>query len=622
VFAPETPHRSPRRRACNPARLTRRGLVLGAPAAFAARLLPAVAAAANARHAIAMHGEPALAPGFAAFRYVNPDAPKSGRLVQGVLGTFDSLNPFIVKGIALPQLRGLVFESLMARGYDEPFTLYGLLAQSVETDADRSYVTFTLDPRAAFADGRAVTADDVIFSWQLLRDHGRPNFRTYYVKVAGASATAERTVRFDLSGSDDRELPLILGLMPILPQHAVDPARFEETTLAPPVGSGPYRIMEADAGRSMTLRRNPDYWGRGLAVNRGFFNFDTLRYDFYRDANSHMEAFKAGLYDVRSEIDPGRWETAYDFPAVRDGRVVKEEFPYGLPKVMTALVFNMRRAVFADVRVREAISLLFDFEWLNRTFFFGRYRRTASFFEDSELSARGRPADAAERALLAPYPGAVREDVLEGTWSPPASDGSGRDREALRRALALFRDAGYELTGTLLRRRNGGEPFGFEFLVAEKDQERLAIAFAQSLRRAGIELRIRTVDAVQYDRRRTDFDFDMIEYRWDQSLSPGNEQAFYWGSAAADEPGSRNYMGLRSAAADAMIAALLKARERAEFVAAVRALDRVLMSGIFVIPLYHLPAQWVARWSAIRHPNATSVSGYLPETWWRDPEKP
>jgi peptide/nickel transport system substrate-binding protein len=572
-----------------------------------------------------MHGEPARADGFAAFRYVNPEAPKGGRLVQGVLGTFDSLNPFIVKGLALPQLRGLVFESLMARGYDEPFTLYGLLAQSIETDAERSYVTFTLDPSAAFSDGRPVTADDVTFSWQLLRDHGRPNFRTYYVKVANATATAEGTVRFDLSGSDDRELPLILGLMPILPQHAIDPARFEETTLAPPVGSGPYGVTEAEAGRSMTLRRNPDYWGRGLAVNRGFFNFDTLRYDFYRDANGHMEAFKAGLYDVRSEIDPGRWETAYDFPAVREGRVVKEEFPYGLPKVMTALVFNTRRAAFADMRVREALSLLFDFEWLNRNYFFSRYRRTASFFEDSELSARGRPADAAERALLAPYPDAVRQDVLEGTWSPPVSDGSGRDREALRRTLALFREAGYELSGTVLRRRAGtgaGEPFGFEFLVAEKDQERLALAFAQNLRRAGIELRIRMVDAVQYDRRRTDFDFDMIEYRWDQSLSPGNEQAFYWGSAAADEPGSRNYMGLRSAAADAMIAALLMARERPEFVAAVRALDRVLMSAMFVIPLYHLPAQWIARWSAIRHPDATSVSGYLPETWWREPDKP
>lgn len=569
------------------------------------------------RNALAMHGMPALAPGFAAFRYVNPHAPKGGRLVQGVLGTFDSLNPFIVKGLALPQLRGLVYESLMVRGYDEPFTLYGLLARTVETDAERSYVTFTLDPRAAFADHRPVTAADVIFSFALLRDHGRPNFQTYYRKVARVEALGERAVRFDLAGNDDRELPLILALMPILPKHAVDPEHFEETTLVPPLGSGPYRVGEVEAGRSITLHRDPEYWGRDLAVNRGFFNFDVLRFDYYRDANAHFEAFKKGLYEVRTEHDPGRWETGYDFPALREGRVIKEEFPTGLPKVMDALVFNTRRAVFDDVRVREAIALLFDFEWINRSFFFGRYRRTASFFEDSELSARGRPAGTLERMLLAPFPGAVRPDVLDGTWSPPVSDGSGRDRNALRRALALFYDAGYELNGTVLRRRDSGAPLSFEIMVTDKDQERLAIAFSQSLKRAGIAARIRMVDAVQYEQRRNNFDFDMIENRWDESLSPGNEQAFYWGSAAAAEPGSRNYMGIRSRAADAMIAALLSAHERGEFVAAVRALDRVLMSGIYVIPLYHLPAQWVARWTTIRHPDATSLSGYLPETWWQ-----
>ena len=588
------------------------GLIFGAPYT------------ADAKYAMAMHGEPALPPDFTAFRYVNPAAPKGGRLTQGVLGTFDSLNPFIVKGLPVPalQIRGPVIESLMARGYDEPFTLYGLLANSVETDPDRSYVIFELDPKATFADGMPVTAADVIFSWQLLRDHGRPNYRTYYLKVTAATALTARIVRFDLAGNTDRELPLILGLMPILPQHAVDPEHFEETSLTPPLGSGPYLVAEVDAGRSVTLRRNPGYWGRDLAVNRGLWNFDTVRLDFYRDASSHFEAFKKGLYDVRTESDPGRWETSYDFPAARDHRVVKEEFAYGLPKIMTALVFNSRRAVFADVRVREAISVLFDFEWINRSFFFGRYRRTASFFEDSELSARGRPADAAERALLAPFPGAVRDDVLKGTWSPPISDGTGRDRDALRRALALLHDAGYELSGTALRHHGTGAPLTFEILVPDKDQERLAIAFSQNLKRAGIELRIRVVDAVQYEQRRTNFDFDMIQSRWDQSLSPGNEQAFYWGSAAADEPGSRNYMGLRSAAADAMIAALLNARERDAFVAAVRALDRVLMSGIYVIPLYHLPTQWVARWSTIRHPSATSLSGYLPETWWREPSKP
>jgi peptide/nickel transport system substrate-binding protein len=585
----------------------------------AAASLGVASAPAQSAHAIAMHGAPALPDGFSAFRYVNPDAPKGGRLVRGLLGTFDSLNPFIVKGLPPSELRAYVFESLLVRGYDEPFTLYGLLARSVETDAERTYVTFELDPKATFSDGKPVTAADVVFSWQLLRDHGRPNYRTYYVKVAHVTAPTERTVRFDLAGAADRELPLILGLMPILPRHAVDPEHFEETSLAPPVASGPYVVAAVDPGRSITLRRNPRYWGRDLAVGRGFWNFDEVRFDFYRDANSHLEAFKKGLYDVRDETDPGRWETAYDFPAVRDGRVIREDFTSGLPKPMVALVFNTRRPVFADVRVREAITLLFDFEWINRSFFYGRYRRTASFFEGSELSARGRPADAAERALLAPFPDAVRPDVLDGTYAPPSTDGSGRDREALGRALALLRDAGYDLAGSTLKSRAGGQPLAFEIMVTTKDQERVALAFSQNLKRAGIEARIRMVDAVQYDQRRINFDFDMIQNRWDESLSPGNEQAFYWGSAAADEPGTRNYMGMRSPAADAMIAAMLKARGRDEFVAAVRALDRVLMSGIYVVPLYHLPAQWIARWAPVRHPDATSMSGYLPETWWRKP---
>jgi peptide/nickel transport system substrate-binding protein len=568
-------------------------------------------------HAIAMHGEPALPPGFQQLRYVNPAAPKGGRFTQGVLGTFDSLNPFIVKGLAPTQIRGYVIESLLARGYDEPFTLYGLLARTVETDSDRSYVTFTLDPAARFSDGKPVTAADVIFSWRLLRDKGRPNFRTYYVKVARAEVLSERVVRFDLAGANDRELPLILGLMPVLAKHAVDPEAFEETTFDPPVGSGPYVVAKVDPGRSLTFKRDPNYWGRDLPINRGFWNFDEIRLDYYRDANSHFEAFKKGLFDVHAESDPGRWETAYDVPAVRAGRIVKQAFPTGLPKGLSGLVFNTRRPIFSDVRVREAIGLLFDFEWLNHNFFFDRYRRSASYFEGSELSARGRPAGARERELLAPFADAVRADVMDGTWQPPVSDGSGRDRRTLKRALALLQSAGYELSGTVLRQRATRRPFSFELLVTTRDQERLALAFARGLKRAGIVAPVRVVDAVQYDRRRIDYDFDMIEYRWDESLSPGNEQAFYWGSAAADAQGTRNYMGAKSAAIDAMIAAMLKARERDDFVAAVRALDRVLMSGFFLVPLFHLPEQWIARWTAIAHPATTSLFGYLPETWWR-----
>lgn len=580
------------------------------------------ATAAGQHHAIAMHGEPALPPGFSNARYVNPGAPKGGRLTQGVLGTFDSLNPLIVKGLPAQSIRGYVIESLLARGYDEPFTLYGLLARSVETNPARSSVTFELNPAARFSDGTAVTAQDVIFSWQLLRDRGRPNHRLYYAKVKAAAVIGQRSVRFDLTGADDRELPLILGLMPVLARNAIDPEKFEETTFAPPLGSGPYTVTNVKPGDSVTFRRDPNYWGRDLPINRGLWNFDEIRFDYYRDGNTHLEAFKKGLYDVRTELDPNRWQTAYDFPALREGRVVKETFPFGLPKGMLGYVFNTRRAPFQDVRVREALLTLFDFEWINHNFFFDLYQRTASYFDGSELTAHRRAADDRERKLLAPFPDAVREDVMEGRWSPPVSDGSGRDRRSLRRALNLLEAAGYALKGTELVHRASGRPLRFEFMATTREQERVALAFSSQLRRAGIAMQVRSIDATQYERRRIAFDFDMMEYRWEQSLSPGNEQAFYWGSQAAAEDGSRNYMGVKSKAADAMIEALLAATDRTDFVAAVRALDRVLLSGFYVIPLYHLPGQWIARWKAVRHPAETSLFGYLPEAWWRDDSKP
>ncbi len=576
---------------------------------------------ASPRHAIAMHGEPALSADFPHFRYANPDAPKGGRLTRAVVGTFDSLNPFIVKGLPVELIRGYVIESLMARGHDEPFTLYGLLARSVETDAARTYVSFVIDPRARFSDGRPVTPEDVVFSWELLRDKGRPNFRTYYAKVAKAEVRAGGVVRFEFDQSGDRELPLILGLMPILPKHAVDPETFDQTSFAPPVGSGPYTVGQVKAGESIGLERNLRYWGRDLPINRGFWNFDEIRVDYYRDANTHFEAFKKGLYDLRAESDPARWQTGYDVPAVRAKQIVKESFSDGLPKGMAGFVFNTRRPIFADSRVREAITLLFDFEWINRNFFFGLCRRTESYFQGSELSSHARPASARERELLARFLGSVRSDILEGTWSLARSDGSGRDRAILGRALALLRSAGYELDGGLLRQADSGEPFVFEILVTTREQERIALSFARDLKRAGITANIRLVDAVQYDRRRQTFDFDMLQNHWAASLSPGNEQLFYWSSAAAGEPGSRNYMGARSAAVDAMIDAMLRAESREDFVAAVRALDRVLLSGFFVVPLYHVPNQWVARWSRIRRPTVTSLHGYLPESWWRQPDR-
>ena len=594
---------------------SRRMVMRGALAAAATlSLRPARADA--ARHAIAMHGEPAWRADFDHPGYADPAAPKGGQLVQGVLGTFDCLNPFIVKGLPAANIRSYVVESLMARGYGEPFTLYGLLADSVETDAKRSVVTFSVNPAAHWADGKPVTPEDVIFSWQLLRDKGRPNFRIYYAKVAKADMVGERGVRFDMTGADDRELPLIIGLMPVLAKHATDPETFEDTSFNPPLGSGPYTITAVRPGNSVTFTRDKNYWGRDLPINRGLWNFDTVRYDYYRDGNTHFEAFKKGLYDVRAETDPGRWELAYNFPSLRDGRVVKEEFPYGLPKGMVGLVFNTRRRMFADVRVREALLHLFDFEWIDRNFFFNLYKRTASYFDGCDLSAHGVPANARERELLKPFPGAVRADIMEGKWSPPVTDGSGLDHAGLRRALALFKEAGYALKGTRLVHIASGRPFGFEMLTTTRDQERAALAYAGSLKRAGIAVQVRNVDPTQFEHRLLSFDFDMTQYHWEQSLSPGNEQLFYWSSEAADQQGSRNYMGVKSKAIDAMIAALLAAITREDFVSAVRALDRVLLTGFYVIPLYYPPVQWVARWKRIKHPARTSLFGYLPETWW------
>jgi peptide/nickel transport system substrate-binding protein len=570
-------------------------------------------------YAIAMHGAPALPATFTHMPYANPDAPKGGRLVQGILGTFDSLNPLIVRGLAVQQMRGFVVESLMERGNDEPFTLYGLLARTVETDDARSYVTFRLDPRARFSDGQPVTADDVLFSWALLRDKGRPNHRQYYSKVAKAEALDPLTVRFDFGGVGDRELPLILGLMPVLPRRAVDPATFEETSMTTPIGSGPYRVTHVNPGVSVTLTRNPDYWGRDLPVNRGLWNFNEIRLDFYREANGYFEAFKRGLYDLRVESEPLRWHDGYDFPAVRSGEVIRDTIKTGMPQPSEFLVFNTRRPVFSDIRVRQALTLLFDFEWINRNYFFGLYGRSASFFAGSELSAYGRPTDEQELAFLKPFAARIPPNILDGSYRLPVTDGSGRDRANLRAALNLLSQAGYELDGAVLRQRDSKTPLTFEILVTTRDQERIALAFSRDLKRAGIVATVRAVDAVQFDQRRLGFDFDMIQNRWDQSLSPGNEQFFYWGREAADSPGTRNYMGAKDPAIDAMIADMLAARDRGVFVSAVRALDRVLMSGFYAIPVFNVREQWIARWNRIERPQATALTGYLPETWWYRP---
>jgi peptide/nickel transport system substrate-binding protein len=579
-------------------------------------------AVAGESYAIAMHGAPALAADFTHMPYVNPDAPKGGRLAWGILGTFDSLNPLIVRGLAVQQMRGFVVESLLARGNDEPFTLYGLIAKTVETDDNRTYVTFHLDPKARFSDGHPVRADDVLFSWSLLRDHGRPNHRHYYAKVAKAEALDELTVRFDLAGANDRELPLILGLMPVLPHHAIDPTTFEETSMALPLGSGPYRVTSVKPGSSVMLTRDPDYWGRDLPVNRGLWNFDEIRLDFYRESNGLFEGFKRGLYDFRVETEPLRWHDEYNFPAARNGEVIRDTIKTGMPNPSEFLVFNTRRPVFSDIRVRKALTLLFDFEWINRNYFFNLYSRSGSYFAGSELSAYEKPADEREREILQPFFAQIASDILDGSYRLPVTDGSGRDRTTLRNALSLLSAAGYDLDGTVLRQRTTKAPLTFEILVTARDDERIALAYARDLKRAGIDVTVRAVDPVQFDQRRLGYEFDMIPNRWDQSLSPGNEQSFYWGSEAADTPGTRNYMGAKNPAIDAMIAELLSARERPHFVSAVRALDRALMSGFYAIPVFNAGEQWIARWNRIERPSKTSLVGYLPETWWQKPEAP
>lgn len=579
------------------------------------------AARAEPRPAVAMHGTPLYPPDFDHFAYADPKAPKGGRITLGVQGTFDQLNPFVIKGNAAVGMRDgsggtNVYESLMERSSDEPFSLYGLIAESIDIADDRRSVTFRLRPEARFSDRTPITPEDVIFSWETLREKGYPYMRSNYKDVVRAEKTGDHGVRFDFVDAGNRELPLILALMPILPAHAWVGRDFEATTLEPPIGSGPYVVTRADPGNLLELTRDPEYWARDLPVRRGLYNADVLRYEYYRDQNTLFEAFKKGLIDVLAESDPARWSQNYDFPAVSDGRVVKEAFVTTLPKGMTGFTLNTRRPIFADVRVREALVRLYDFEWANTNLYFGLYERQKGWFDGSELSSFHRPADAHEKAMLAPFPGAVRADVLDGTWDLPVTDASGRDRAVLRGALRLLISAGWKLDGTRLVDARTGEPFAFEILVATRAHERLAVGYQRTLAALGIDARIRNVDAAQFEMRRKTFDFDMTPWSWGASASPGNEQINRWTSRAAETEGSLNLPGVASPAVDAMVAALIAARTREDLVAAARNLDRLLVSGAYVVPLFHAPAQWVARWTRIEHPSTMPGWGWTLPAWW------
>lgn len=561
-------------------------------------------------HAIAMHDRPKYPPGFAHFDYVEPAAPKGGRLRLAAIGGFDSLNPFIIKGTPAAGLH-LSFEALLTRAQDEPFSLYGLLARQVVVAPDRSWIEFRLHPAARFADGRPVTVDDVIFSYRTLREEGRPNLRLYYREVARVERIGLDGVRFVFAAAGNRELALIMGLMPVLPSHAFRDRPFARTTLRPIPGSGPYAIAAVDPGRSIRYRRRPDYWGRDLPVNLGRYNFDTVEYTYFRDSGVALEAFKADAYDLRRETDPARWATGYALPAARGRRMRRESVANGRPAGMRGFVFNSRRRTFADPRVRSALAHAFDFAWVNRVLFHGAYRRTESYFANSDLAARGPPGPA-ELALLAPWRDRLPAAVFERAYAAP----SGPLRANLAAAFRLLGEAGWTVRDGVLIELASGRPMAFEILLHDPRAERVALAFARNLKRLGVAARVRTVDAAEYEARRRSFDFDVILNHWYQSLSPGVEQRYYWGADQADVAGTRNYAGVRDPVIDALLDPLTAARSRADLRAATRALDRVLLWSHYVVPLYHARHDRIAYWDRLAHPAVVPIYGHQLTTWW------
>ncbi|SFQ36915.1 microcin C transport system substrate-binding protein [Geopseudomonas sagittaria] len=578
----------------------------------------ALNAAAAARHALTLYDEaPKYPANFQHFAYVNPDAPKGGTLRQAGFGGFDSLNPFINKGVAADEI-GLIYDTLTRRSLDEPFTEYGLLAEKIEKAPDNRWVRFTLRREARFHDGQPVTAADVVFTFDTLMKDGAPQYRAYYADVEKAVAEGERQVRFDFRQAGNRELPLIVGQLPVLPRHAWEGREFARTSLEPPLGSGPYRVAEVQAGRSIRYARVADWWGKDLPVNRGQYNFDSLVIDYYRDNTVALEALKAGQFDFWVESSAKNWATAYDSPAVHEGRLIKEEIANHNPAGMQGFIFNLRRPQFQDARVREALGLLFDFEWTNRQLFHGAYVRTGSYFENSELAASGLPSPA-ELKLLEPWRAQLPPQVFSEQYRPPQSDGSGVIREQRRRAFELLQQAGWRLEQDRMLDAEG-KPVVIEFLLAQIEFERVLLPFKRNLASLGIELQIRRADVSQYINRLRSRDFDLIVGGFSQSSSPGNEQREYWHSSSADNPGSRNLIGLKDPVIDALVEGLIKADSRQSLIAHTRALDRVLLWGHYVIPNWHIKTWRVARWDRFEHPPVAPLYDIGLYTWWAKPD--
>lgn len=575
-------------------------------------------------HGIAMNGEPELAADYTHFPYANPDAPKGGEITYCVVGTFDNLNPFILKsmrttarGVVDTIFGNLVFEPLMRRAGSEPFTLYGLLAQSIEMDDERSYAEFNLDPDAKWSDGQPVTPEDVIFTYETFAEKGRPPYSARMDRIEKLEKTGEYSVRFTFNEKADREFPLIVAMTPIIPAHAFDRETFDETTLKPVTGSGPYTIEAVEPGQRIVFTRNPDYWGDAVPSMQGFQNYDRITIEYFLNTNAQFEAFKKGLCSVYTDIDPIKLARDFDFPAAQNGDVVLESFESRIPPVVSGFVFNTRRDKFADPRVRRALSMLYDFGWINANMFNGDHHRTLSYWQNSELSALGRPAGELEKELLAPYADRVRPDVMDGSYGQNGQLTGGLDRQTMREALSLLGEAGYTLDGEVLTNEDG-EPLSFEILLASAEQERLASAYERTVERLGINVSLRMLDDSQIQQRKQTFDFDMMiaAVGFSGSLSPGIEQIGRWGSASADAEGSFNLAGVADPAVDAMIDAMLNARDKETYVAAVRALDRLLISGAYIVPMQHSTEKWVAYWSDLAHPETPPLDGYDLSAWW------
>ena len=567
-------------------------------------------------HALAMHGEPTYGPNFEHFDYVNPDAPKGGRLRLAVRSNgYDTFNPFIVRGIATSDIRTYLYDTLLVSSDDEPFSAYGLIAESIETPEDRSYVIYNLRPEARFHDGHPITAEDVAFTFNLLMDKGHPGIKNYYADVEEVTVLSKHRVRFDFGETSNRELPLILGQMEILPQHYWQDRDFGEQGLTPPLGSGPYRIGEFEAGRFVTYQRVKDYWAADLPVRQGRFNFDLIRIDYYTDETVILEAFKAGEYDYRREMSAKNWATAYSGDRFASGQIITEAIEHQRPAGMQGFVFNTRRDMFSDPRVREAIGYAFDFDWANRNLFHDQYERTDSYFENSDLASSGLP-EGRELEILEPYRDHLPEDVFTERYAPPSTEGDRTLRDNLRKAMALLQEAGYQVRDGTMVHQESGDPLSFEFLLHQKAFERIVLPFKNNLERLGMEVDVRLVDTNQYVERVQSFDFDIVTMVIPQSDSPGNEQWNYWHSSVADVKGSGNYAGIQDPVVDELVKLVIQAPDREALVTRTHALDRVLLHGHYVVPQWHLSVDRIAYWSFLERPPATPKNGVDVNNWW------